>query len=150
MKKRGRALAIINNKGNDVVFHENQEPEFKLAIDPIPCDCAHPKCHGYFVPTRLGQEKCVFWLVENGVIDHYPLLGKMSKNTNFKKDIKRFNLGILRNRVGQARILYKSYRNKSVVSKTHVYEYCYKTEGQKSDVYLWCSHSEMMEWYLKN
>lgn len=38
------------------------------------CFCQHQLCHGWFIPSRVGQETCLFDLAEKGLLNLYPMI----------------------------------------------------------------------------
>lgn len=131
----------------NIIFKENEVEVFELKVAPVVCDCTHPKCHGLFVPTRVGQERCYFWLEANNLLDHYPLL--CDKTNKVRKDGKvllKFNNGLVTNRSGEKIEIIRSYRVKDFYAKSFKYQYCYRYLKDEKPVWFFIEHKDLLEW----
>ena len=43
-------------------------------IVPVPCACERQMCKGLYIPSRIGQETCLFDLAERRIIDNFPYI----------------------------------------------------------------------------
>lgn len=59
------------------------------------CFCQHQLCHGWFIPSRVGQETCLFDLSEKGLLNLYPMINITKYEVQNRETGEIFNVDML-------------------------------------------------------